>query len=187
MLGYGTLDFDSRRYITASGDFAYGQRDGSQWFSAVTGGWDMRDGRGLLSPYGRLSATQSELGAFSETTGGAYALAYESQTARTLTGTFGLRGAYSYLTSFGEMVPRFRFEYSHDFQGAGRANLSYVDWIGGPIYGVDVDPLDQNRILGGVGLDVLTLDGSRFSFGYETTVGSGAEQHQIRLRLQTRF
>ena len=108
-------------------------------------------------------------------------------TARTLTGTFGLRGAYSYLTSFGEMVPRFRFEYSHDFQGAGRANLSYVDWIGGPIYGVDVDPLDQNRILGGVGLDVLTLDGSRFSFGYETTVGSGAEQHQIRLRLQTRF
>ena len=32
-----------------------------------------------------------------------------------------------------------------------------------------------------------TLDGSRFSFGYETTVGSGAEQHQIRLRLQTRF
>ena len=30
LFGYGTLNFDSRRYITASGDFAYGERDGSQ-------------------------------------------------------------------------------------------------------------------------------------------------------------
>ncbi|WP_332676496.1 putative Ig domain-containing protein [Brevundimonas sp.] len=187
LLGYGTLNFDSRRYITASGDFAYGERDGSQWFGAVTGGWDIRDGRRLLSPYGRLTATQSDLGAYSETTGGVYALAYESQTARTLTGTFGLRSAWSFLTSFGEVVPRFRLEYSHDFQGSDRANLFYVDWVDGPVYGVDVDPMDQNRVLGGVGLDVLTLAGSRFSFEYEVSVGNGSEQHQVRLLIQSRF
>jgi uncharacterized protein YhjY with autotransporter beta-barrel domain len=187
VVGHGTLDFESRRYITASGEFAYGRRDGSQSFGAVTGGWDMRDGRRLVSPYGRLSATRSELGAFAETTGGADALAYESQTVRTLTGTLGVRGAWSLPTSFGEVIPRLRLEYSRDFQGADRANLFYVDWIGGPVYGVEVDPLDQNRVLGGFGLDVLARGGSRVSFEYEVGIASGAEQHRIQLEIQTRF
>ncbi len=187
VVGYGMLEFDSRRYITATGDFAYGQRDGDQWFGAVTGGWDMGGGRWKLSPYGRLTATRSMLDAFDETTGGPYALSYKSQTVNTLTGTFGLRGAYSYKVSAGELTPRFRFEYSHDFEASDRARISYVDWVGGPVYGVYASPLDENRILGGFGLDLLTKGGTKFTVDYETMLGGDSQSQTIRIQLQTRF
>jgi|GEM_PF-198479 len=187
VLGYGTLEFDSRRFISATGDFAIGQRDGDQWFGAVTGGWDMRGGAWQLSPYGRLSSTLSRLDAFEESTGGLYALAYDEQTVRTLTGTLGLRGAYSYGVDLGAITPRFRFEYSHDFQGAERTRLSYVDWVGGPVYGAYIAPLERNRILGGLGVDILTLGGMRISLDYETLLGSDGRQQQVRIQVQTPF
>ena len=187
VLGYGRLDLDSRRYVAATDGFADGHRDGSQWFGALTAGWDFRDGRRLFSPYGRLSATRSELDAFTETSGGPYALSYEAQTVETLTGALGVRWAWVVPVAFGEVVPRVRLEYGHDFQGADRADVSYADWLGGPTFGVRIDPLSENRILGGFGLDLFTSGGSRFGFDYEAGFSENAEQHRLRLQIQALF
>ncbi len=188
VVGYGKLDFDSRRYVTASGDFAYGRRDGDQWFGAVTAGWDFRDPRGVhLTPYGRMEATRSVLGSFTEEGGGAYALAYDRQTARTLTGAFGLRGDYAVKTRLGQAQPSFRIEYSYDLQGSGSQLIRYTDWLDGAVYSLDASPLDRNRILYGLDIDLLRRSGMRLGLGYEGSLSDDQTSGSIRAKLQTPF
>ncbi|WP_216361192.1 putative Ig domain-containing protein [Caulobacter mirabilis] len=188
VLGYGKLDFDSKRYVTANGQFAYGQRDGDQWFGAVTAGWDYRHPHGLkLSPYGRIEASRSTLGAFTETGGGAFALAYEEQTTNTVTGAIGLRGEYALKTRFGRAIPSFRIEYAYDLQGSGSQQIRYADWLDGKVYSLDASPLDRNRMLYGLGLDLLRKSGARFGLDYEGMLSGDQTSGTVRLRLETDF
>lgn len=188
ILGYGRLDFDSRRYVTASGGFAYGQRDGDQWFGAVTASWDVRDLRGVhLTPYGRMEATRSVLEAFTEDGGDAYALAYDRQTTRTLTGAFGLRGDYAVKTRLGQAQPSFRIEYSYDLQGSGSQLIRYADWLDGAVYSLDASPLDRNRIVYGLDVDLLRRSGMRLGLGYEGLFSDDQTSGSIRAKLQTPF
>ncbi|ATQ44118.1 putative Ig domain-containing protein [Caulobacter mirabilis] len=188
VLGYGKLDFDSKRYVTANGQFAYGQRDGDQWFGAVTAGWDYRHPHGLkLSPYGRIEASRSTLGAFTETGGGAFALAYEEQTTNTVTGAIGLRGEYALKTRFGRAIPSFRIEYAYDLQGSRTQRIRYADWLSGNVYSLDASPLDRNRMLYGLGLDLLRKSGTRFGLDYEGMLSNDQTSSTVRIMLETQF
>lgn len=188
VMGYGRLDFDSRRFVTANGDFAYGQRDGDQWFGAITAGRDYRHPRGLhLSPYGRLEATRSTLGSFTEDGGGAFALAYGEQETETLTGAMGLRGDYAFKTGFGQVVPNFRIEYAYDLQGSGTQRIRYADWLDGAVYDLDASPLDRNRMLYGLGFDLMRKSGLRFGLDYEGMLSSDQTSSTLRMKLQTPF
>ena len=188
VLGYGRLDFDSRRYVTANGDFAYGQRDGDQWYGAMTAGWDYRHPQGLhLSPYGRIEATQSVLGSFTEEGGGLYALAYDEQTSRTVTGAIGLRGDYAFKSRFGQAMPSFRIEYSYDLQGSGSQRIRYADWLDGNVYSLAASPLDRNRMLYGLGLDLLRASGMRLGLGYEGMLSGDQTSSTLRVKMETQF
>lgn len=190
VMGYGRLDFDSRRYVTALGDdiYAYGQRDGEQWFGALTGGWDYRRSDGLnLSPYGRLEAARSELGAFTETGGGPYALHFDEQTTTTVIGAAGLRGDYVRETRFGRITPSFRIEFAHDLRGSGAATIRYADWLDGQSYLIDATPYGRNRILFGLGLDVIRGERTRFGVNYEGMAADGQNSNTVRLNLETTF
>lgn len=187
ILGYGTLDFDTRRYVTTTGELVNGQRDGDQVFAALTFGFERRKPTSLLSPYGRLAFSRSQLDAFSEEGGGPYGLTYHSQTVRSLTGTLGLRGEFSRRISAGLLSPRFRVEYSHDFEDTGDARLSYTDWVGGPIYRLTVDPIDRNQLRMELGADLTIRSGLRFGLDFDNMVTKDSDSQGVRLSVQTPF
>ncbi|MCW4462037.1 putative Ig domain-containing protein [Sphingomonas sp. BT-65] len=187
LAGYGGLSFRSQRYVVPLSALARGERDGHQWFGSLTAGYDYRDGPLHLVPYGRIEVTRSTLGAFTEHGTGPYDLHYALQTADTLTGVASLRGDYRIPARFGFVVPRFRVEYSHDFEGSTRALLSYADWVGGPTYSFEGLTLARDRVLIGGGFDVLVGERLKLGLDYEGLLQSGGEANRVILSIALGF
>ncbi|NGM51977.1 autotransporter domain-containing protein [Caulobacter sp. 602-2] len=187
VLGYGTLDFDTRRYVTTTGELVNGERDGDQVFAALTFGMEHRTPTSLLSPYGRFAFSRSQLDAFSEDGGGPYGLTYHAQTVKSLTGTLGLRGEFLRKTAAGLLAPRFRVEYSHDFEKANDALLSYTDWVGGPTYRLTVDPIDRDQLRLELGADLTIRNGIRFGLDFDNMVSKDSDSQGVRLSIQSPF
>ncbi len=96
--GYGALRFNSQRFVVADDSFVYGNRNGHQLFGSFTAGYTYRNGRLLLSPYGRINAAWLTLDEFTEF-GGPGALIYSAQHASFMTSVLGLRGKYTFSTA----------------------------------------------------------------------------------------
>ncbi|WP_199228409.1 putative Ig domain-containing protein [Caulobacter sp. D4A] len=187
VIGLGSLDFDTRRYVTTTGELVNGQRDGDQVFAALTFGVEHRTPTSLLSPYGRVAYSRSVLDAFSEDGGGPYGLTYHSQTVRSLTGTLGLRGEFARKTAAGLLAPRFRVEYSHDFEKANDALLSYTDWVGGPTYRLAVDPIDRDQLRLELGADLTVKSGWKIGLDFDNSVSKDSDSQGVRLSVQSPF
>ncbi|MFO1193188.1 MAG: putative Ig domain-containing protein, partial [Rhodoferax sp.] len=91
LIGVGTVDFDTKRFVAPMNDFALGRRSGNQIFGSVTAGYEWRDRDLLISPYGRVDFSVDKLRTSTETGAGAFALTYFSQTNTSLQGTLGVR------------------------------------------------------------------------------------------------
>ena len=187
VLGYGTLDFDTRRYVTSTGELVNGERDGDQVFAALTFGMEHRTQTSLLSPYGRVAYSRSNLDKFSEDGGGPFGLTYHAQTVKSLTGTLGLRGEFLRKTSAGLLAPRFRVEYSHDFEKANDALLNYTDWVGGPTYRLTVDPIDRDQLRLELGADLTIKSGLKLGLDFDNMVTKDSDSQGVRLTVQSPF
>lgn len=187
LAGYGALNFDSERYVTDTGDFASGTRDGSQVFGSLTAGYEFRRPDSLISPYGRLSGSHSTLDGFTETGGDIYNLTFGKQTVDTLSGTLGLRIENNIPTSWGLLTPRARFEYTHDFAGSSRVSLGYAD-IGTTPYALDADAFSNDYLSIGLGVDA-QIGGIAFGLNYSTAVGSNgdSQDHTIAARIGMKY
>lgn len=175
--------------MTASKGFADGERDGQQVFGSVSAGYDHRDDRLLLSPYGRLEAAWSRLDSFSETGAGVYNLVFGKQDASMVAGVLGLRARYAIPMPWGMLTPRGRVEYTHDFSGSSRASMGYADLSNGLPYGFDVDAVSHDYVSLGLGFDALFPNGWTIGFDYGATLGlDGDSQDQtLAMRLSARF
>ena len=188
MLGFGSLDFDSKRFVAPINDFAYGQRGGKQVFGSLTAGYEFRDQALLVSPYGRLDFSRDRLGTSSETGAGAFALTYFGQTSTSVQGALGLRAETIQSTDFGYAVPRLRAEYRHEFQGSGRAFIGYADQPGGPRFALSPAGSGRDSIVLGIGSDFLMRDGLTLSMEYQLSHSFSNESgHALRLRLTKEF
>ncbi|MEG2817291.1 MAG: autotransporter domain-containing protein [Comamonas sp.] len=135
LLGYGSLSFDSTRYITDGGGTATGTRKGSQMFGTVIAGMEFYGPSWMWSPYGRLEMSQATLDAFTESAQGIQALTYFKQKVRSTNGALGVRGEGMYSTAWGKLMPRVRVEYTRRFQGDDEARIAYADLADlGPAY-----------------------------------------------------
>ncbi len=189
ILAGGALDFDSHRAITGvSGQFADGERSGTEGFASVKAGWDWSDGkRNTLSPYGRVTMVNGQLDAFTESTGGMYALSYQKQSVQSLTLAFGGKASRAYKTSYGVWIPNVTLEYAHEFNDDGTARLSYADWAGGPVYAAPTDPYFHDRIVTGFGAN-LNAGGLNFSIDYRHNFDSGsASSDTVATQLKLTF
>ncbi|MFZ3005439.1 MAG: IPT/TIG domain-containing protein [Phenylobacterium sp.] len=184
VLGYGALSFDSRRFVTATGSMVTGKRDGDQLFASLTGGGQYQNGGLMLSPYGRLAMTRSTLSSGTEIGDPLWALTYQSQEVSSLTATLGLRADFHRKVSIGELSPRMRFEYSHDFEGAADAGVSYADWQGGPVYRMVVEGLDRDVARIELGVDLRLDNGMRFGLDLDNLLGATSQSHGVRLSIQ---
>ncbi|WP_240990137.1 autotransporter outer membrane beta-barrel domain-containing protein [Cupriavidus taiwanensis] len=185
--GYGSLSFDSRRWVGDESAFAYGKRDGHQVFASLSAGYEYRSQAWLVSPYGRLSVSDSTLDPFTETGAGFSALKYFGQTVTTVSGTLGLRTEYATSTRWGLFLPFARLEYQHDFSGQGAAGLAYADLAGtGPAYTVSNAPYGRDRLQLGLGGRLRTRS-MTFGLDYNVMTGMGGLQQGVRLTFAAPF
>ena len=188
VFGYGSMNFESQRYVTATGDMARGERDGHQIFGAVTAGYEYRDSGWLLSPYGRIEASHSKLKSFSETGGGIYNLTYGDQSIDSLSAVIGARVEYTFPMHWGLLKPQARLEFAHDFEGASRATLGYRD-IGDLPYGIDVEPFSRDRLQLELGIEAQLNNGWNLGANYKPALGTNGNErnHVFGVQLSTQF
>ncbi|QHE84572.1 autotransporter outer membrane beta-barrel domain-containing protein [Hydrogenophaga sp. BPS33] len=142
LLGYGSLSFDARRFVTGNGLMAYSKRSGSQWFSSLTGGYDHEFEMGgrqmLIAPYARLDLVRTRLKATTENGGGPFDLHYSAQDIPTTSLALGVRGETTVFLQGGTVArPYVRVEYLHDFAKTGVAQMSFVNRLPGVVYQID--------------------------------------------------
>lgn len=168
LVGYGSLKFDTRRYVASVNDFALGDRDGYQVFSSIATGYEYRDDQLLVSPYTRLDYSADHLNQSTETGAGLNALTYFSQVTPSLQGALGLRAEAAHDTSFGTATPRIRAEYRHDFHGERQASIAYADLVGsGPRYAYSTGTVVQNSFVLGIGDDLVMRSGLSIGIDYQ--------------------
>ena len=188
MIGIGSIDFDTRRYVVPITDFAVGNRKGTQVFGSLTGGYEFRNNGVMFSPYVRLDYSAERLQDATETGAGAYALTYFDQTSSSLQGTLGARGESIHSTSFGWAIPRIRAEFRHEFQSDRQAFISYADQIGGPRYGLATPGTGRDALVLGLGSDFIMRDGWTFGIDYQLTQTFGqASSYALQFKLSKDF
>lgn len=189
LFGYSQHDYDSDRYVTATGGTARGQRDGDQLFYSLSLGYEYRSSRGLLfAPYGRIAGSSTTLDAFTETGAGIWNLTFAEQTVDSLAGTLGMRIEDDFKLETGSLTGRFRVEYTHDFEGSSIANLGYAD-LGLLIYEIDAPAFSRNYLTLGLGFDARFNSGTLIGLNYNGSVGLNGDsvQHLVSVKFAVPF
>ncbi len=185
LVGYSWLDFSSRRFVTPMGDYALGDRKGSQLFGSITAGYEYRQHKFLVSPYVRLECAHAKLEAFAER-GGPYSVSYGEQTVSSFAGVIGGRIEYEIDSDFGRMKPSARIEYTRDFDGRSHINAGYSD-IGRLPSIIEIDGSDSDRLTLGLGLDTSFENGWSLGVDYRHITSSSEHNHAIGVRLKSAF
>ena len=184
LIGIGSLDFKSRRYVAVMDAMASGNRRGTQIFGSVAAGYEYRNNGVLLSPYGRLDYSSNKLKESGETGAGQYALTFFGQTTPSLQGVAGFRAETINNTSFGTATPRLRLEYRHEFQGSSDASVGYADLAGGPRFGIYTGSVARNGLAVGFGADFVRREGLKIALDYELLHSFNRDTNQsIRLNM----
>ena len=188
LAGYGSFSFDSRRYDAGAGAFATGRRGGEQVYGSLTAGYETVFGIFRLTPFARLSASSSRLDPFTETGAGIYSLTFGPQSVASLAGAFGIRGATDIPTDFGTVSPRFRLDYTHEFEGGGGVAVGYAA-PPGAAYGVNTPPFARDLLSIGVGVDFRLAGAATIGLDYAGSfgLGGGGESHAFGLSVSERF
>lgn len=188
LIGYQWLSFDANRYVTADGNTVNGSRDGSQVFASLSGGYEYRSNQLLISPYGRLDIASARLDGYTEQGDAIYALNYNSELVKTTTTSVGIRADYLFKEDYGTVAPQIRLEYAHDFEGSSEATMSYADLLAGPLYRTQVDPLTENHILLGIGVNWQFNNNLMLRLEYENQFNAGDQNDQsVLINLQKKF
>lgn len=187
VLGYSRMSFDTRRWVADAGEFAQGERDGSQWFAALSAGYEWRAEEWMLSPYGRLQFARSSLDAYTETGAGWHALRFEKQNITNTSASLGLRGEISHDTRWGTLLPFGRIELQHDFDHQSNMRLGYADLAGSSqSYSISSTALGRNRVQLGFGSRLQSRVGT-FAAEMQFTRSSHSFQRGLRLMYTTRW
>ncbi|MGE0357667.1 MAG: Ig-like domain-containing protein [Burkholderiales bacterium] len=173
VLGFGSLDLDSDRYVESLDEFATGTRKGRQVFGSVAAGYELRREGILISPYGRVDFSSDRLDASTESGAGLNALTFHEQTLRSTQAAAGLRVETRHETDYGWVAPRLRLEFRRELDGGRAANLSYADQAGGLVYSVTPAGSSRNSLLFGIGSDFLWRRGLRLGIDYQGERFSG--------------
>jgi len=183
LIGYGKVNFDTNRYVSAVNDFAYASRKGEQVFGSLSLGYEYRKDGLLWSPYGRYDFSYDRLKEGTETGAGANALNYASQTARNSQLAFGMRTQSVHKASFGLVQPSARLEYQRGLERTGHTSISYADLMA-TRYDVAATTQNTNSMLLGLGSEFLLSDTLRFALDYQRLRSGGRENYQsINFRL----
>ena len=156
-VGYGSLDFATRRLVQENGLTATGSRSGTMWFGAAAFGIDRASGPVHWSAYGRTEWLSGTLNSYVETGADRYNLRFLARSLTSITSVAGGKISYTGTWRGITATPRLRAEWRHEFDNGSRQALDYADLTGTPAYALN--PIGWTREQYQVGV------GSRFGFG----------------------
>lgn len=180
LLGYSSLEFDSKRYVSESDAFARGSRSGRQVFSSLTSGYEFRTVSSLISPYARIQYYRTWLDGYAESDAGLFNLAFAPQTFAQVVTTAGLRGEHSVPTSWGFVKLQSRLEYSQLMNDNGKARVGYAD-VGNDTWSMSLYQQSTQTLALGVGLDFLLPHDITPGIAYQGTLGLDEQQTRSQM------
>jgi len=179
LFGYGTIDFDSKRYITNEEGYAIGSRDGQHYFAAISTGMEFSGSSWMWSPYSRLEISRAALKPFTETASDLNALTYFKQNISVLNGIVGFRGQGAYPVLWGKLLPKVRVEYNHSLQDDDKANLAYADLAYlGPAYQINNSHYENSNWTIGLGSGLILKNAIEFNMEYGTNLDRDFNKNQ---------
>jgi len=188
LLGYGTLGFDNKRYVTGDGALVGGKRSGSYWFGALTASLEIKRGNAKLAPYVRADFISASFDGYSEAGSSAQLLTYDAMKVNAVSGAVGLRGSIDLQRSFGTLTPTARIEYRQTSQGSYNQGLYYSDLGSGLGSTLAQGSTSTGVTTGAIGLQARAAGGLMAEVEYALSSGSGSLVAQtIRAALRLPF
>ena len=177
-LGYGTLDFDNRRYVTGEGSMAFGTRKGSYWFGALKASAELGRDAFKFQPYAMVDFSSASFDGYSENGSSALLLTYDAINFTTVAGSVGLRGSIDIPMSFGTLTPNARVEYRQASQGSVSQSVYYSD-MGAATASVFSPPTGvRSMTTGMIGLRARATGGLGVELEYGISSGSDSYMAQ---------
>jgi uncharacterized protein with beta-barrel porin domain len=173
-LGYGTLDYDNRRYVTGDGSIVSGARKGSYWFGSAAVSMELGHGQFKFAPYVSTDFVSATLNGYSESGPSDLLLTFNSMKFNAVSGAVGLRGSIDIPASFGMFTPTARLEYRQTSQSAYDQSMYYSDL--GPGVSSTFSQLAGNRgmTMGAIGFRARSPGGLGVEVEYGVTEGTGS-------------
>jgi uncharacterized protein YhjY with autotransporter beta-barrel domain len=125
-LGYGDLNFSTKRYDSNAASFITGQRRGKMVFGSLALTYDAKMGPLKYSPYARLDVIDATLNAYREVGDEYWILAYDKAGLGSRSLVLGLRGQYDFEQPWGVISPTWRFEYRRALSGELTQMMTYA-------------------------------------------------------------
>ncbi|MCH7535614.1 MAG: autotransporter outer membrane beta-barrel domain-containing protein [Bacteroidetes bacterium] len=120
LLSLGGANYDIERAV--SGSLQKGDPSGVLYRLALAIGYDIYLNSFSISPYGRISYSQNNIGSYTENTvsdgsdDAAFALKFNSQDVKSFSTALGTQVAYAWSTGWGVVRPEALFEWIHEFE-----------------------------------------------------------------------
>ena len=187
-LGYGTLGYDNRRWVSDDSTTVSGTRKGSYWFGTLEASYEMRRGQVKFAPYARTNFIAATLNGYAEGGPSAELLTYDAMKFNAVSGAIGLRGSIDIPMSFGVFSPTARFEYKQTSQSAFDQSMYYSDLGAGTSSTFSQPAGVYGMTTGALGFRARTASGLAAEVEYGVSSGTGALRMQsLRGTVRTPF
>jgi outer membrane autotransporter protein len=187
VVGFGSLDYDSRRWSADEAAYLFGERSGSIFFGSASVALE-RTGRNLTwTPYARVSFGSIELEGFTESGSDVFALTYDDLTSDLLASALGASFDWTFQRRDGVLSPHARIEWRHEFEAASDQVVSYADWLASPGFIVGLDGWARDSVSVSMGVEWMAVSGWTLGADYRGEIGSDLSSHGLKLRLMKAF
>jgi hypothetical protein len=188
LLGYGTAQFDTQRWVAQDSVIVRGNRSGTGAFGSLLASVGIANPLFDLSSYLRTDFIHAKLDAYQESGNSSLTLAYDEATVRTTTGVFGVRAAYPMFVGLGVIEPNLRLEYQRRNDSGDAQGMHYVDQPSGADYLLVMPMADGNATVVGLGARFRMRKGITAGIEYQRGYSSGdAIGSSLRANLATSF
>ena len=187
-LGYGTLGYDNRRFVSGDGTMVSGARKGSYWFGSLAASLELGRDQFKFAPYVSTDFMSATLNGYAENGPSAQLLTFQQMKFNAVSGAIGLRGSIDIPVSFGVLTPMARVEYRQTSQSAFDQSMYYSDLGSSLSSTFSQGAGSHGATTGAVGFRVRAPGGMSVETEYSVTAGSGSSLAQtIRAALRLAF
>ena len=188
VVGYGSLGYNNRRWVSDDSTIVSGLRGGSYWFSSLTASVELSRNQVKFAPYLTTDFMSATLNGYAENGSSSQLLTYNQMKFNAVSGAIGLRGSINVPTSFGTLTPMARVEYRQTRQSAYDQSMYYTDFGTGSSSTFSQPLGFHGMTTGAIGLRAHTLDGLSVDLEYGVSSGAGSLLIQwIRAALRRPF
>ncbi len=132
------------------------------WWASINGGFDVNRGAFGFGPYAGLTATRSEIEAYTERdlSGSGLNMRFGDTERDSLLGHTGVRASYAFSGAAGVFVPQVRVEYQHEFDDDAPSVASrYALDTSGTEYAQQGGGQDEDFVVAGLSLSAILPNG----------------------------